>query len=47
MIFWILIVLHLSYQCDPQKQEDIHEMNIDFPVTVRIYKRIENDNWQL
>lgn len=31
---------------DPEKQEDIHAMNIDFPVIVRVYKRIENDNWQ-
>lgn len=31
---------------DPEKQEDIHAMNIDFPVTVRAYKRISLDNWQ-
>ena len=31
---------------DPEKQDDIHEMNIDFPVIVRVYRRIENDNWQ-
>lgn len=31
---------------DPEKQEDIHAMNINFPVIVRIFKRINNHNWQ-
>jgi len=31
---------------DPEKQEDIHAMSIDFPVIVRVYKRIESDHWE-
>ena len=30
---------------DPDKQKDEHAMNIDFPNIVKIYRRIENDNW--
>jgi hypothetical protein len=33
-------------QRDPEKQEDMHDMNIDFPVVVKAYKRIDNDNWK-
>ncbi len=31
---------------DPEKQKDMHAMNIDFPVNVKIYKRISGDTWQ-
>lgn len=31
---------------DPDKQKDVHEMNIDFPVTVKAYERITDDNWR-
>ncbi|MEI9942922.1 MAG: hypothetical protein WDN26_01755 [Chitinophagaceae bacterium] len=31
---------------DPDKQKDIHAMNIDFPIKVRTYKRVINDNWK-
>lgn len=31
---------------DPDKQKDEHAMNIDFPVTVKIYKRITGDTWE-
>ena len=31
---------------DPQTQIDLNEMNIDFPVTVKSYRRITSDNWQ-
>ncbi|MGN6602614.1 MAG: hypothetical protein ACTHK8_09195 [Ginsengibacter sp.] len=33
-------------QRDPDKQQDVHDMNIDFPVVVKAYKRIDNDNWK-
>lgn len=31
---------------DPEKQEDIHAMNIDFPVQVKVYKRTSEDQWK-
>ena len=31
---------------DPEKQEDIHAMNIDFPVKVKVYGQIEGDKWR-
>ena len=31
---------------DPDKQKDIHAMNIDFPVMIKAYERITNDNWK-
>jgi hypothetical protein len=31
---------------DPDKQKDIHALNVDFPVTVRVYKRLNMDHWQ-
>jgi|ERR1700694_263941 len=31
---------------DPDKQEDVHAMNIDFPVTVKVYERIAGDHWK-
>jgi hypothetical protein len=31
---------------DPEKQDDVDAMNIDFPVMVKAYKRIGNDNWR-
>jgi hypothetical protein len=30
---------------DPDKQKDVHAMNIDFPVGVKVYERIAGDNW--
>lgn len=30
---------------DPDKQKDIHALNIDFPVVMRIYERVSGDNW--
>ena len=30
---------------DPDKQKDVHAMNVDFPVTVRVYERTIGDNW--
>jgi len=32
---------------DPDKQKDVHEINIRFPVTVRAYRRIDGDRWHL
>jgi hypothetical protein len=32
---------------DPDKQKDVHAMNVDFPVTVRSYERTKGDNWKL
>ena len=32
---------------DPEKQDDMHAMNIAFPVVVKAYSRIEGDNWRL
>lgn len=31
---------------DPEKQEDIHAMNIYFPVIVKVYKRVKIDSWR-
>lgn len=31
---------------DPDKQEDIHALNIDFPVAMQIYERLVDDNWK-
>ena len=31
---------------DPEKQPDMHALNIDFPTTVKIYKRITGNNWR-
>ena len=31
---------------DPDKQKDVHAMNIDFPITVRVYERNTGDNWK-
>ncbi len=31
---------------DPDKQEDIHALNIDFPVVMRIYERVSEDTWR-
>jgi hypothetical protein len=30
---------------DPEKQDDIHAVNMDFPLRVKVYKRIDGDNW--
>ena len=32
---------------DPETQDDIHEMNIHFPITVSAYKRTGNTTWHL
>lgn len=32
---------------DPEKQDDMHAMNIDFPVNVKAYIKVEGDNWRL
>lgn len=32
---------------DPDKQKDVHALNINFPTTVKIYKRIFDDRWEL
>jgi len=32
---------------DPEKQEDMHAMNMDFPLTVRAYERVGMDKWKL
>lgn len=31
---------------NPDEQDDEHAMNIDFPVIVKVYKRINLDNWR-
>jgi hypothetical protein len=31
---------------DPDKQKDPHALNVDFPTIVRVYKRMNNDNWK-
>jgi len=31
---------------DPDKQKDVHAMNIDFPVIVKTYERMADDNWR-
>jgi hypothetical protein len=31
---------------NPEKQKDLHAMNIDFPVKVKVYGQIERDNWR-
>jgi hypothetical protein len=31
---------------DPDKQKNVHAMNIDFPVTVKAYERTTGDNWK-
>lgn len=31
---------------DPEKQEDMHDLNMDFPLTVKAYRRVEADNWK-
>jgi len=31
---------------DPDKQKDVHAMNVDFPVTVRAYERTNGDSWR-
>lgn len=31
---------------DPDKQKDVHAMNIDFPVEVRVYERTADDIWE-
>ena len=32
---------------DPEKQEDLHAMNIDFPVLVKVYGQTVGNNWHL
>jgi hypothetical protein len=32
---------------DPEKQKDMHALNMSFPIKVKIYKRIMADNWHL
>lgn len=44
----------LKFQCyafvypmrDPDKQSDVHAMNIDFPIEVRVYERTSDDIWK-
>jgi len=31
---------------NPDKQKNVHDMNIDFPVSVKIYERITDDEWK-
>jgi len=31
---------------DPDKQKDPHAINFDFPMFIRAYERIDNDNWR-
>lgn len=31
---------------DPETLEDIHETNMAFPLSVEIYKRVQNDSWR-
>jgi hypothetical protein len=31
---------------DPDKQKDVHQINIDFPVSVRLFRRDSADLWQ-
>jgi len=36
----------ISPMRDPDKQEDVHAMNIDFPVEVQVYERTSDDVWK-
>ncbi|SEN39219.1 hypothetical protein SAMN04488505_11041 [Chitinophaga rupis] len=31
---------------DPEKQDDMHALNMDFPLEVKVYSRIEGDKWR-
>ncbi|HVV53985.1 MAG TPA: hypothetical protein VHC47_01600 [Mucilaginibacter sp.] len=31
---------------DPEKQSDMHALNMDFPTTVKVYERINGNKWE-